>query len=292
MSIVKSFSVGHGDMFYIKHKSSSFSVIDCCLDDDNKEEIIEEIKVQSKSKDIRRFISTHPDDDHLRGIDFLDENWSLINFYCVENKAIKEKETDSFKKYCKLRDSDNAFYVYKGCRRAWLNRSNDINGSSGLNIKWPDIENKDFIEELEKAKNGEGPNNISMIVQYNCNAKFLWMGDIQKEFLEKVENEIDFEEVDIVFAPHHGRKSSKIPSHILKKLNPKIIIIGEAPSENLGYDYPGYNKITQSSAGDITFEVKENLINIYVGNSNYSVTYLENKDKDSFDNYIGSLEIK
>ena len=43
MSIIKSFSVGEGDMFYIKHNSSNFSIIDCCLDDDNKEEIVDEI---------------------------------------------------------------------------------------------------------------------------------------------------------------------------------------------------------------------------------------------------------
>ncbi len=30
MSIVKSFSVGDGDMFYIEHNSDSFTIIDCC----------------------------------------------------------------------------------------------------------------------------------------------------------------------------------------------------------------------------------------------------------------------
>ena len=42
MSIVKSFSVGNGDMFYIKHNSSSFTIIDCCLSD-NREDILQEI---------------------------------------------------------------------------------------------------------------------------------------------------------------------------------------------------------------------------------------------------------
>jgi len=36
MSKVKSFSVGDGDMFYIKHGSDNFTTIDCCLSDDNK----------------------------------------------------------------------------------------------------------------------------------------------------------------------------------------------------------------------------------------------------------------
>lgn len=52
MSIIKSFSVGEGDMFYIKHNSSNFSIIDCSLDDDNKEEIVDEIISEFSGKDI------------------------------------------------------------------------------------------------------------------------------------------------------------------------------------------------------------------------------------------------
>lgn len=52
MSIIKSFSVGEGDMFYIKHNSSNFSIIDCCLDDDNKEEIVDEIISEFSGKDV------------------------------------------------------------------------------------------------------------------------------------------------------------------------------------------------------------------------------------------------
>ena len=34
MSIVKSLSVGEGDMFYIKNNTDNFTVIDCCIDED------------------------------------------------------------------------------------------------------------------------------------------------------------------------------------------------------------------------------------------------------------------
>ena len=44
MPKVKSFSVGNGDMFYIKHGSENFTIIDCHLDIENKERIIKEIK--------------------------------------------------------------------------------------------------------------------------------------------------------------------------------------------------------------------------------------------------------
>ena len=46
MSIVKSFSVGDGDMFYIDHNSDNFTTIDCCYsDDENKETRSEERRV-------------------------------------------------------------------------------------------------------------------------------------------------------------------------------------------------------------------------------------------------------
>ena len=43
MSIVKSLSVGNGDMFYIQHNSDNFTVIDCFLSDENKKTIMDEI---------------------------------------------------------------------------------------------------------------------------------------------------------------------------------------------------------------------------------------------------------
>lgn len=288
MSIVKSLSVGNGDMFYIVHNTDSFTTIDCCMTDENQESIMDEIIRVSKDKGIKRFISTHPDDDHFRGIEYYDERTSIINFYCVENDATKADELESFKKYKELRDGRHAYYVRKGCARKWLNQKSDERKGAGLHFLWPDVENAEYQTELEQAKVGESPNNISLIIQYNCGLKFLWLGDIEADFLEKVKDLIDFEQVDVVFAPHHGRKSGKIPKEILDILNPQIVIIGEAKSKDLNY-YSDYNTITQNSAGDIIFECVDGKIHIYVSNSNYSVDYLRDEGKESYENYIGSL---
>ncbi len=50
MSLIKSISVGNGDMFYIKHESSNFTIIDCNMDDTNKETITDEIIFESSEK--------------------------------------------------------------------------------------------------------------------------------------------------------------------------------------------------------------------------------------------------
>jgi len=293
VSIVKSFSVGNGDMFYIRHNSDNFTVIDCCYDtEDNWEQQLAEIKRLSKSKGITRFISTHPDDDHIRGLcDYVDEI-GIVNFYCVNNEATKDDASDDFDKYCSLRDdSKKAFYLYKGCTRRWMNLDNEERDHAGIHCLWPDTSNADYKAALKDAKNGESPNNISPILTNSVEKKkFMWMGDIEGDFLEKIKDSINFPDVTVLFAPHHGRDSGKIPKDILKKLNPKLIVIGEAPSKNLNY-YEDYNTITQNSAGDIVFEPDTSGVNIYVGEKKYSVDYLDDDDcSDAYDCfYIGTL---
>ena len=104
MTLVKSFSVGNGDMFYIRHRSDNFSVIDCSLPDDRKDEILDEITDQSAGKEICRFISTHPDQDHISGLLSYDDRFGIVNFYVVKNNATKSEETEDFKRYKSLRD--------------------------------------------------------------------------------------------------------------------------------------------------------------------------------------------
>lgn len=292
MSIIKSLSVGNGDMFYIKHGSSNFSIIDCCLGDDDKEDIVNELKEESKNKGITRFISTHPDEDHILGLDYLDNKLNFLNFYCVKNEATKKDESTSFKRYCELRDSDKAFYIHKGCSRKWMNESDDERGSSGINVLWPVTSNDEFKKELEKAKNGESPNNISPIVKYSLKdgVTALWMGDLETDFMEKIERSINIPAVDILFAPHHGRDSGKVPKSWLDEMEPAIIIIGEAKSNHLNY-YSGYNTITQNSAGDIIFECTDNKVHIYVSNKNYTVDFLDQEGQTTFNNYIGTLSL-
>ena len=95
-SIIKSFSVGNGDMFYIKHASDNFTIIDCFLNEENKEDIVNEIKELKKYKGISRLISTHPDEDHIKGLKYYREHLGIENFYCVKNEATKTVETEDF----------------------------------------------------------------------------------------------------------------------------------------------------------------------------------------------------
>ena len=176
MSIVKSLSVGDGDMFYIEHNSDNFTIIDCCMDDDIRTDITDEIRSKSADKGIVRFISTHPDEDHIRGLKWFDEKQKIVNFYCVKNDAVKDDETEDFIHYCSLRDGEAAFYLSKGCSRKWMNIGDEARGCAGINFLWPIISNKDFKDALATVKEGSGYNNISPIFTYSIEKgiKVMW----------------------------------------------------------------------------------------------------------------------
>lgn len=276
MSVVKSLSVGHGDMFYIRHGSDSFTMIDCCLSDDNRDRI-----------------STHPDEDHYGQIEYLDEKLAICNFYCVKNEATKENKTDSFKHYCKFRDGSQAYYVKKGCTRRWLNEDDSERGSAGIGILWPDTSNAEFQNALKQARNGVSFNNISLIAHYAAanGARMLWLGDLETAFMESIEDDVALPPVHVIFAPHHGRHSGKIPNSWLDKLKPKIIVLGEAPSRHLTY-YGGYNTLTQNRAGDLTFDCGDaNRIHVCASSDTYSADFLYDAGECKYSYYIGTLKI-
>lgn len=305
MSIIKSFYVGNGDMFYIDHNSDNFSIIDCyllseSLPENRPQEIIDEIKNIKNKKTITRFISTHPDKDHYGGLDDLDDAIDILNFYCVKNKTRKSDTSKSFERYCKLRDSDKAFYIEKGSTRKWMNENGKGNsgidyGSSGINILWPDTSDENFKEELAKANLGGECNNISPIITYSTNSPAIatWMGDLENEFMEKIKDKVKLPKTNILFAPHHGRKSGKVPSEWIEAMDPDIIVMGNCGSKDSDYSsYSDYNKIRQNSAYDITFDIYNSHIDVYCSNENYEIDFLYKRpDKIYNKKYKGTLDI-
>lgn len=292
MSTVKSYSVGNGDMYTIRHAPDSFTIIDCCLPEDLKNGIIADIKASRKGKDVVRFISTHPDEDHFFGLKHLDEEIGLRNFYCIKNSVTKEDETEDFKHYCAIRDdSERSFYIHRNVTRKWLNVGDETRGSAGINVIWPILENEDFQEALALAEAGGSPNNVSAVLTYSTGgAKFMWMGDLETDLMEKIADEITWPKVDILFAAHHGRNSGRVPHAILDQLKPRIIVIGEAPSRHLHY-YGGYETLTQNSAGDITFECETGKVHIFASEDTYEVSHLDDEDMTGPGKYLGTLDV-
>lgn len=277
MSIVKSYSLGsgkiRGDMFYIKHNSDNFTVIDCYLteEDGRIDEIIEEIKQESTNR-VCRFISTHPDNDHICGLETLNKNWPIENFYAVNSSFLIDRGNPSLCIYWSLLKNKNC-PIRQGLERVFLNMEGELHGekigSSGIFFLWPNLSNKKFIEAMAQVRNGNSPNNISPVILYEIidGTSFMWMGDMetdmQREFYSNSKDYIH--NVDVLFAPHHGRDSGKVPDELLLALDPKIIVIGDAPSEHICY-YDSKKTITQNLAGDIYFDCIDHRVRVYTKN--------------------------
>lgn len=311
MSIVKSFSFPksdiRGDTFYIKHSVDSFTVIDCYLLSESKfmenirqKEIIDEILEESKGR-IRRFISTHPDHDHIAGIEELFKRWPTVNFYAVSNDIPENKDDASLTKYIELKKEHN-YAIKEGISRRWLNDKDDEHGSSGISFRWPVCSNEAFKKALAKVKNGQEVNNICPVFTYSINegATYMWMGDLETEMQRAYYNACkgNIPKADILFQPHHGRTTGAVPDELLNEIDPQIIIIGNAPSEHIDYG-DSRNTITQNSAGDLTFVNEGNYIHIYSQNqvdnlpSNLELFYdraLRSINESTF--YCGSLKVR
>lgn len=308
MSVVKSYSFPEGDvrgdMFYIKHTTDNFTIIDCYLKEgDNsscrKDEILAEIAEESKDKTLKRFISTHPHNDHILGIELLDAQEEIINFYAVANDIPANPDDDSLTKYIDLKATKNT-PLEEGLRRCWLNDSNNERGSSDITFLWPKkVAVKEFTDALENVKNGGNPNNISCVFKYSIEdgATYFWMGDMQtgmqEVFLREMKDKLG--PVDIFFHPHHGRKTSAPPNELLDILNPKIIVISNAPAEDLNYDDPD-RTITQNRAGDVVFVNEGDYVHVYTANEYDEAPKCLKKLKDKKDcakygHYIGSLKM-
>jgi beta-lactamase superfamily II metal-dependent hydrolase len=287
--IVKSFAVGNGDMFYIRHGSDNFTIIDCNLCDENADDIISELKAQSADKGITRFICTHPDEDHFGGIELLDDAMPIVNFYVVKNQAVKDEDTTSFKRYCQLRDGAKAFYISKGCTRRWMNLSGEGRDTSGINVLWPETSNQHFKDALAACDAGEHYNNTSAVLRYafEGGSSFMWLGDLETDFMDNITSDISLQKTTVVFAAHHGRFSGKIPNDWLWDLDPQIIVIGEAPSRHLHY-YTGYKTITQNTVGDITFDLEDDKVHIYTQYP-FTADWLTNEYQTKFAGYRGSI---
>ena len=192
-------------------------------------------------------------------IGFLDDRIGIVNFYCVENKASKESEVKVLSITALCVTGKHHYYVEKGCSRCWMNENDGPNGknygSSGINfcgLFYQTAIIKMRCRRQKKAKPLITFLNIHIFTKTWSRSHVV--GDIERILSRKLKIQVEWKKVDILFAPHHGRDSGKVPDDILKQLNPGVIVVGAAPSEHLNY-YQGYNTITQNSAQNIIFRM-------------------------------------
>jgi beta-lactamase superfamily II metal-dependent hydrolase len=246
-----------------------------------------------------RFISSHPDMDHLDGIRHFFEEFSPDNFWDTDNT----KEPDDFANgrynpedwafYTSLRDGNpqnnpKRLTLYAGARGRYYNQDELGNsGSDGLYVLAP---TPALIAAANQAKDW---NDSSYVILYRVGdqKRILFAGDSHDATWEYIlaNWKADVAGVDVLIAPHHGRDSDR-SYEFLDVVNPKLTLFGNAPSEHLGYG--AWNArdlmfITNNQAGTIIIDVAGNRLDVYVSHEPFARAFVEGRNYDT--HYSGEL---
>jgi competence protein ComEC len=225
-------------------------------------------------KQIWRFILSHPDMDHMDGLKALFDSVSVPNFW--DSGARREKpDFDCFNGYCEEDwDQYEAILAGKvsdltvlqkqhGARFDYANKPE--NGHDGLYILAP---NPALVEEAS-----EKCNRASYMILYSSpGGKILIPGDAEDSTWEFVLANYanDVRDCSILVAPHHGRHSDMDVSY-LETVNPKLVLMGCACSNDLAYDaFREYWTITNNQAGNVVAECDSEGMNIFVENETFA----------------------
>ncbi|AOU96679.1 hypothetical protein BI364_00370 [Acidihalobacter yilgarnensis] len=235
-------------------------------------------------RSIFRYIQTHPDMDHMDGIESLFNAFSPTNFWDTANtkemlasswQSSPYREAD-WKFYKGLRDNDpddepNRLTLYSGARGKYYNQESDGGGGGdGLRILAPTKEHVTKANEID-----EDYNRCSYVVLYQTNGhRIVFGGDSHDETWDHIlaHHKADVTNIDLLVAPHHGRKSGR-SYEFLDTLTPTLTFFGNARSEHLAYGAwrsRGLSIVTNNQANCMVVDASTNPMTLYVTHEHFA----------------------
>lgn len=238
-------------------------------------------------KSIFRYIQTHPDMDHMDGLNQLDKKFKIWNFWDTRNTKPspsfdKNAHFGKYKKedwdcYCKLRKSKDApkalFYLDGSQNKYFAEDDKGILTDDYIKILSP-------TEALLKSANeNQDWNDSSYVILYCIHGyKILFCGDADDATLFHLttNHKTDISNIDVLIAPHHGRDSDK-DFGFLDVMNPTITLMGNAKSKYLAYDEWNNRDLvhfTNNQVGDVLMEINDDFV-LSASNKTFADKYNE-----------------
>lgn len=258
MGVIHFLNVNEGDCTWIEHPSNHNTVIDIsngspvgnvfesASGNHNQKNHpvnpLEYLKDRSVTS-VFRFILSHPDMDHMDGFKSLFETFEVVNFWDTANTKEMPKDSnwgkynkedwDYYQTIRKSSESPKVLNLYAGSKGKYYNENeNGTSGADGLYILAP------TISLVNEANESEDYNDCSYVILYKTgdNKKVIFAGDSAQKTWDYIleHHKDDVSDIDLLLAPHHGRKSGG-NSDYLDVLKPKLTIFGNAKSEYLDY---------------------------------------------------------
>ena len=303
-------NVKEGDCSIIEHSSENVSVIDVCnaekvttqMSSSELKYFVEKARIagnfQQKKHPVNpveylrkfrigsvfRFVLTHPDMDHIDGLKDFFECFSPTNFYDTDNnKEIKFQQgspynEEDWKFYKKLRatkpqTNPKRLLLFSG--DDGIHRTKDWNGNRPGDSFYILAPTPDLVKQANETENY---NDASYVILYRgVGGRILLSGDSHDNTWEHILDkwEDDVKDVDLLIAPHHGRKSGR-SYKFLDTVNPKMTFFGNARSEHLAYDAWKNRKleyITNNQANCMVVDCRGNNLTLYVTYETFAKKY-------------------
>lgn len=299
MSRVHFLNVGLGDCIILEHASGRVTMFDICNGNQPRSDIFEQLVRDVLRQGVRgnfrmcdhgtnpldflrrigatsifRFVLSHPDCDHIDGLDALCREFTLSNYWDSGVRRTKPDfagspfREEDWDRHEALRDGTGVTSLVKraGARFQYANEGDD---HDGLYILAPD-------DGLVEAAHATGDlNDASYVLLYrSVGGRVLIPGDAHDKtwafVLETSADDVDG--VPLLIAPHHGRKSGRDYS-FLDDVRPQLTLFGCAPSDALAYDAwnrRGLPFVTNNQAGNVTVECSDGQMHVFVENQRFA----------------------
>jgi competence protein ComEC len=189
-----------------------------------------------------RFILTHPDLDHMRGIKRLHETIGFDNFWDTSNMKPtpnfnSDADKDDWNYYQQLRRADSGFrhaYMRHDQYYAFNVNADGTAGGDGIEILSP-------TPATVSAANSDGRfNNLSFVLRFwHAGASLLLPGDIEAPTWEELQKTYGVAlKSAFMRASHHGRDSGyHLPTLQLIKPRAMVVSVGRKPSTDAHNKY-------------------------------------------------------
>lgn len=227
------------------------------------------LKTYYGNRPIFRYIQTHPDFDHFRGLAQLRDNFDFLNFWDhphtkqwdgTEQRTGDAEQWDAYQEFrsgshCKV------FHLHRDSTGKYWNQDDNAGGGNGLHILSPTPALRARCNEIEDW------NGMSYVLEYRTgNRRVILGGDAEQTAWEDILLHYGTKRLscDVLKASHHGRDTGYFQEAV-KAMSPThtIVSVGKKPETDASNKYRQYSPNVWSTRwkGDISLEISGDTLN-------------------------------
>lgn len=205
--------VGQGDSILIKTPNSKTLLIDGGTNE--SEHIVKGYLKKHKIKTIDFLIATHPDSDHIGGLDAVVNKFNVKGLYLPEQTITSDSYNDLISACNQKQVPIN--YLYKG---------DNFPIDDYINL---------FVLSPSYIQDDNNLNSIVFKLSFK-NKSFLFTGDAESSNESDIINSFNLEDIDFLKVGHHGSKSSTT-SEFLDETTPDVAVISCGYKNQYGHPH-------------------------------------------------------